>query len=110
MPDGSDAVPEAMRAARSGPLDYATVYELICHAPGNLPPRPEMLGPSPGGTVFWEEPGHRRRRQRVSGGACKTADTWKNSGGKRPVVTLSDPQGQGPSIDRRAGRVVQKST
>ena len=54
MPGGSGAVPEAMRAARSGPLDYATVYELIRHAPGNLPPRPEMLGPSPGGSVFWE--------------------------------------------------------
>ena len=108
------AVAEALEHARHGPLKYEDASILIQYASwgGRLPPRPEQLGAQRGGCVYWEEPGHRRRRQRVAGGARgrMTADTWKNSGGKRPLVNLPDPEGQAGDIDRRAGKVVQKSS
>eukprot|EP01043_Picozoa_sp_COSAG02_P073811 COSAG02_NODE_14512_length_1264_cov_0.940773_2_plen_112_part_00 len=96
----------ALQAARRGALDYESAQVLISWGPDNLPIRPEKLGPYPGGAVFWEQPGLRRARQMKRNAE---ADTWKNSGGKRPVKTMSDPNGVGPSLDRRAGRVFPKS-
>ncbi len=96
----------ALRLARSGVLDYESAWALMNWGRGNLPPRPERLGPRSDGAVFWEEPQLRRVRQKSAVDAG--ADSWKNSGGKSPVKTFIDPNGAGPSIERRAGRITLK--
>ena len=96
-----DPVLAALQAARRGPLDYESAMVLMIWGAYNLPIRPKTLGPRSGG-VFWEEqPGKRRVKRDAA------ADVWKRSGGKHAVVTISDPNGFGPSLARRAGHISQ---
>ena len=94
----------ALQAARRGALDYESARVLMSWGPGNLPIRPEKLGPSSGGAVFWEQLGLRRAMRRDA-----AADAWKNSGGEGAKTTMPDPNGVGPSLDRRSGIVCPKT-
>jgi hypothetical protein len=98
----------ALRAARRGVLDYESARVLMIWGADNLPIRPERLEPRPGlrpgGAVFWEQ-GVRRGRRRAM--RYDERDAWRNSGGERAVQTMSDPNGVGPSLIRRSGRVLQ---
>ena len=92
----------ALQVARRGPLDYESAMVLMIGGNDNLPIRPKTLGPRSDGAVFWEEqPGKRRVKRDAA------ADVWKSSGGKRAMVTISDPNGFGPSLARQAGHISQ---
>jgi hypothetical protein len=98
-------IAEALEAATCGPLRYEAVATLMLYGPDSLPARPQHLMPHAIGALFFEAAGHRRKRAKDP--ATRLNDVWKNSGGKRPVITVVDPlqRSTSPSFERRAGRI-----